>query len=761
MPPCENSAGAISSTRAPARRAVSTEPSVDPESHTSSSSSRSTRWAFTAASTSLSSGPPLRIGSATVTRPDIGLVAYGPRERETSPSPAPKGRLADLWRRGRLTLEYHGPAGARVPARHVPAAPDAARRAARARPALRRRGGAGAALVPRAGPPGHGRDPDLRRPGAGRRRPSRASARRPTAGACAVIVVDDGSPPEHQRRACGALRGRARSSCSPRTAASPPPCNRGHRARARRRRRRRAQLRRRRASAAGSSGCSTPAYRDADDRHRRARSCSTPTGGSSRPARTATSARPSGSTTATASRTPRTPRRTSSRPCSARPGACMYIKRAALDEIGALRRGATAWPTRTWTCCLRGWEAGWRTLLRAARDAAAPRVPDAARPSPASASSRPSATSGSAGAPFFDERDVRTAGRPAARRLRHRGHRRRRRPPRHLRAPQPARRARPRRAALLARRRSPTGSRSRSPTRTFEDYDELVARARAELDAIKVATWWNTAPPVWLASVRARHPRLLRPGHRDVVLPRRRRRCGRTCSASYRAGVPLHDDLRAGTATGSRELGLDAALVPPGIDLETFRPLAGRARGATTCCSRSAARNPLKNLPLDDRRLAGARRRRGPELCLFGIEPELGPQHGATLRRAAERRGRQRAVQRGDGVRADLDARGLLPAAAGGDGDRRRGRLHRRPRQPRLLRRRRQLPDARADRRVRVAARSAGCSATRRCASGSARAGIETAARLRLGAADRRARGVPRGRSTPQRSSAIRGAPRG
>ncbi len=35
---------------------------------------------------------------------------------------------------------------------------------------------------------------------------------------------------------------------------------------------------------------------------------------------------------------------------------------------------------------------------------------------------------------------------------------------------------------------------------SFEDYDELV-EALAGLDAIKVATWWNTAAPVWRASV--------------------------------------------------------------------------------------------------------------------------------------------------------------------------------------------------------------------------------------------------------------------
>ena len=38
------------------------------------------------------------------------------------------------------------------------------------------------------------------------------------------------------------------------------------------------------------------------------------------------------------------------------------------------------------------------------------------------------------------------------------------------------------------------------PVRTFEDYDELARRARP-VEAIKVATWWATAPVVWRASV--------------------------------------------------------------------------------------------------------------------------------------------------------------------------------------------------------------------------------------------------------------------
>ena len=65
--PCPNSSRGISTTRAPWRRATSCEPSVEPESITSSSTGRSSSCALTAASTSSSSGPPSSTGSATVT----------------------------------------------------------------------------------------------------------------------------------------------------------------------------------------------------------------------------------------------------------------------------------------------------------------------------------------------------------------------------------------------------------------------------------------------------------------------------------------------------------------------------------------------------------------------------------------------------------------------------------------------------------------------------------------------------------------------
>src|SRR4029077_18034339 len=63
------------------------------------------------------------------------------------------------------------------------------------------------------------------------------------------------------------------------------------------------------------------------------------------------------------------------------------------------------------------------------------------------------------------------------------------------------------------------------------------------------------------------------------------------------------------------ELGLQATLIPPGIDLQTFRPLEGVKRRADMVLAIGRT-NPLKNLPLtiDAWRALPAPR---PELCLF------------------------------------------------------------------------------------------------------------------------------------------------
>ena len=71
-----------------------------------------------------------------------------------------------------------------------------------------------------------------------------------------------------------------------------------------------------------------------------------------------------------------------------------------------------------------------------------------------------------------------------------------------------------------------------------------------------------------------------------------------------------------------REVGAEASLIPPGIDLDTFHMRdIPRRDDMLLAIGRS---NPLKNFPLtlDAWRALPEPR---PELCLFGIEPELTP----------------------------------------------------------------------------------------------------------------------------------------
>jgi GT2 family glycosyltransferase/glycosyltransferase involved in cell wall biosynthesis len=163
----------------------------------------------------------------------------------------------------------------------------------------------------------------------------------------------------------------------------------------------------------------------------------------------------------------------------------------------------------------------------------------------------------------------------------------------------------------------------RVPVRSFEFYDELIA-ALADVDAIKVATWWNTAAPVWYASVLRGIPVYFVQDIETSYYPD---------DESVRHAVidSYRPEFHYMTISGwnrerLRELGLDAELIPPGIDLENFRvrPEVARRDDMVLALGRS---NPLKNLPLTIdawRALAQPR----AELCLFGIEPELASDEG-------------------------------------------------------------------------------------------------------------------------------------
>ncbi|MEA2309829.1 MAG: hypothetical protein QOI65_2115 [Thermoleophilaceae bacterium] len=161
------------------------------------------------------------------------------------------------------------------------------------------------------------------------------------------------------------------------------------------------------------------------------------------------------------------------------------------------------------------------------------------------------------------------------------------------------------------------------PVRTFDDYSELL-EALSEVDAIKVATWWNTAAPVWWSSVRRGIPVYF---VQDI-------------ETSYYPGQPhMHaavldsyrEEFRYLTtsewvAERLRELHVAPTKAPPGVNRETFHDL-GLAREENVLLS-LARTNPLKNFDLtaDAWRAMGEGR---PELWLFGIEPELAEPLGA------------------------------------------------------------------------------------------------------------------------------------
>jgi GT2 family glycosyltransferase/glycosyltransferase involved in cell wall biosynthesis len=158
----------------------------------------------------------------------------------------------------------------------------------------------------------------------------------------------------------------------------------------------------------------------------------------------------------------------------------------------------------------------------------------------------------------------------------------------------------------------------RAPVHSFEDYDAL-GDALAELDAIKVATWWMTAAPVWRASIPRGLPVYFVQDIETSYYPDHER-ARHAVLDSYRPEF-RYMTISSWNRERLRELDLDAELIPPGIDLENFRPRPEIARREDMVLALGRT-NPLKNLPLT---LAGWRAlsQPRPELCLFGIEPEL------------------------------------------------------------------------------------------------------------------------------------------
>jgi hypothetical protein len=164
----------------------------------------------------------------------------------------------------------------------------------------------------------------------------------------------------------------------------------------------------------------------------------------------------------------------------------------------------------------------------------------------------------------------------------------------------------------------PTWLELNTPVKTFQSYADLLVALRNE-DAIKVATWWETAQVVWLASVNTGVPAYYvqefetwfypdDASGKAAVAASYRKEFVQVTIASYQQG-----ELRA--------IGSDAILIPSAYDTGKFHRLPEVVRRDDTVIAvgRSFFQ---KNFAMTEKawRSLGDRR---PRLSLFGFEPDL------------------------------------------------------------------------------------------------------------------------------------------
>lgn len=301
-------------------------------------------------------------------------------------------------------------------------------------------------------------------------------------------------------------------------------------------------------------------------------------------------------------------------------GACMYVRRRTIERVGPLDEGyPMAYEDVDW--CLRAWQAGLRVVYSPA--AVLVHHESVTRGTALGERERVSQQRfWNRWSRFFDARDVHT---PDGKlrviyvtegtgiggghrdvfehlnRLSARGHE----------------------VSLYTLDPSPDWFPLSVPVRSFGDYEQLM-QALAPQDAIKVATWWNTAAAVWEASVTHGIPVYFVQDIETSYYPDDRRIRDAVID-SYRPEF-RYMTISSWNQERLRELGLDAQLIPPGIDLEVFKPLAAVQRRNDMVLALGRA-NPLKNLQLTIQAWRALDGKDGaeelPELCLFGVEPEV------------------------------------------------------------------------------------------------------------------------------------------
>lgn len=326
-----------------------------------------------------------------------------------------------------------------------------------------------------------------------------------------------------------------------------------------------------------------------------------------------------------------------SSPALAVTGACMYVRRAAIDRVGLLdERYGMAYEDVDW--CLRAWQAGLGVLYfpaaRLVHHESVTRGTDQGERELAS-----QRAFWERWGEFFDAREVAGAASPPGTDGERRGG-------------EPARPRDGRLRIAYATEGTGVGGGHRDvfehlgrlaarghevslytldgppdwfplevPVRSFADYDELAA-ALGELEAIKVATWWMTAAPVFRASVARGLPVYFVQDIETSYYPDHEH-ARHAVLDSYRPEF-RYMTISQWNRERLAELGVQAELIAPGIDLHTFRPRPEVPRREDMVLALGRA-NPLKNLPLTVAAWKALNGHAGgrPELCLFGVEPEL------------------------------------------------------------------------------------------------------------------------------------------
>lgn len=154
--------------------------------------------------------------------------------------------------------------------------------------------------------------------------------------------------------------------------------------------------------------------------------------------------------------------------------------------------------------------------------------------------------------------------------------------------------------------------------RWFRGYEDLMLALRSE-DAIKVATWWETAEVVWLASVNHGIPVNYVQEFETWFYPEQPA-IRAAVAASYRREF---DTLTtAGFQQGElRQIGVPATMISIGYDAEVFRPLddVPREENTVLAVGRSFFQKNFEQTRLAWQSLGSER----PDLLLFGTEPDL------------------------------------------------------------------------------------------------------------------------------------------